>query len=443
MESWKGKSVDKNCHDFEDSYKMNLQNHFVLTRWHPLNTEPMKTSIPPLVGAGSAAPAHKPLHGWPVLRLGFRPFYLVAAVLACLAVPLWVAVMLGAITLNMAVQPMLWHAHEMLLGFATGVIVGFLLTAVKAWTGLQTPRGAALGALVLLWIAARIAAWVAPYPVYAALDVVLLPIVAVIMLRVLLRGGNKRNLPLVGILFALSLANLLFHLSVIGWVAIAPTSALYAALGLIVMVECVMAGRVIPAFTMSVNPGVKITVPQWLERSALASTAVGLALWVFAPAGWATFAALAAAAALQLARMLHWQSLVTRTRPILWILHLSYAWIPVGLALLALAQPGWVAVSLGVHALAVGATGGLIIGMVTRTARGHTGRPLQASRAEVLAYVLVMAAAVLRVLVPLVAPQWYSHALVCAAAAWTIAFVIYLVMYVPWLTSTRLDGKDG
>ena len=403
----------------------------------------MKTSIPPTVSVGVATPAKNSLYGWPVLRLGFRPFYIAAAVLACLAVPLWVAAMLGVFTLNMAVSPMLWHAHEMLLGFATGVIIGFLLTAVKAWTGLQTPRGAALGALVLLWIAARLAAWLAPYPVYAALDVVLLPAVAIIMLRVLLRADNKRNLPLAGILFLLSLANLVFHLSVMGWVPVTPTSPLYAALGLIVMVECVMAGRVIPAFTMSVTPGLKITVPKWLERSALASTALGLALWVFAPAGWITFVVLAAAAALQLARMSRWHPLVTRSRPILWILHLSYAWIPVGLALLAVAQPGWVLVSLGVHALAVGATGGLIIGMLTRTARGHTGRPLQASRAEVLAYALVMAAAVLRVLVPLAAPQWYSHTLACAAAAWTIAFVIYLVMYVPWLTSTRLDGKDG
>lgn len=403
----------------------------------------MTTSIPPVLSTTPASPAQTSLYGWPLLRLGFRPFYIAAAVLACIAVPLWVAAMLGAFTLNMAVQPLLWHAHEMLLGFATGVIVGFLLTAVKAWTGLQTPRGAALGALVLLWIAARLAAWLAPYPVYAALDVVLLPIVAVILLRVLRRGGNKRNLPLVGILLALSLSNLAFHLSVMGWVSLPPISALYAALGLIVMVECVMAGRVIPAFTMSVTPGLKITVPNWLERGAMASTALGLALWVFVPAGWFTFAALALAAALQFARLLHWQPIATRSRPILWVLHVAYAWIPMGLALLALAQPGWVLVSLGVHALAVGATGGLIIGMVTRTARGHTGRPLQASRTEVVAYVLVVAAAALRVLVPLVAPQWYSPALVCAAAAWTIAFLIYLVMYVPWLTSTRLDGKDG
>ena len=403
----------------------------------------MTTAIPPLIQPSAAKTSKKAPTGWPLLRLGFRPFYIAAAVIACLAVPLWVAALLGAVTLDMSVSPLLWHAHEMLLGFAATVIIGFLLTAVKAWTGLQTPRGAALGALVVLWLVARIAAWVAPYPVYAALDVVLLPAVAVILLRILLRAGNKRNLPLVGILLLLSLANLAFHLSVMEWIQMEPMRALFAALGLIVLVECVMAGRVIPAFTMSVTPGLKITVPPWLERSALASTALGLALWVFAPGLWIGFAALLVAAVLQLARMLRWHPGVTRSRPILWVLHTAYAWIPVGLALLALAQPGWIAASIGVHALAVGATGGLIIGMLTRTARGHTGRPLQVSRAEVLAYVLVMAAAVLRVLVPLVAPQWYLSSLVVAAAAWTVAFVIYLVMYTPWLMSTRLDGKDG
>jgi len=115
----------------------------------------------------------------------------------------------------------------------------------------------------------------------------------------------------------------------------------------------------------------------------------------------------------------------------------------VGFVLLALAQLGWVAQSLAVHAFAVGVIGGLIIGMVTRTARGHTGRPLQASRGEVAAYALVMAAAVLRVLVPAVRPDWYAHALEAAAGLWAIAFAVYLVIYTPWLLRTRLDGKDG
>ena len=126
-----------------------------------------------------------------------------------------------------------------------------------------------------------------------------------------------------------------------------------------------------------------------------------------------------------LRRQWSWQPWVTRGRPILWILHAAYIWLPLGFALLALAQIGWVGVSAGVHALAVGATGGLIIGMVTRTARGHTGRPLQASKAEVLAYLLVLAAAVLRVVLPLLAPQWFVQSLVAAALAWSAAFARY------------------
>ena len=124
-------------------------------------------------------------------------------------------------------------------------------------------------------------------------------------------------------------------------------------------------------------------------------------------------------------------------------MHLAYAWIPLGLALLAAAQFGWIATSAGVHALAIGATAGLIIGMVTRTARGHTGRALQVSRAEVAAYGLVMLAAAVRVLLPLAVPQWLPLALVIAAVAWSLAFAIYLAIYTPWLLKTRLDGKDG
>ncbi|NMM84954.1 short-chain dehydrogenase [Rhodococcus sp. SRB_17] len=403
----------------------------------------MKTSLPPLVPAAAKATPHSPLRGWPLLRLGFRPFYLCAALLACVAVPVWVAALLGGIQLNLPVAPLLWHAHEMLFGFATAVIVGFLLTAVKAWTGLATPRGAALAGLALLWLAARVAAVAAPYAVYAMLDAALLPVVAAVLLEILLRAHNRRNLPLVGILLLLSVANALFHLAVLDAVDLPPVRALYAGLALIVMIECVIAGRVVPAFTMGVNPGLKITMHRGFEGATLAVTGLALALWVLAPPGLPTLAACALAAVLHGARLWQWHPRAALSRPILWILHASYAWIPVGFALLACAQTGAVSMSAGVHALAVGATGGLIIGMVTRTARGHTGRPLQASRAEVLAYALVMAAAVLRVLVPLAAPQWYAAALVGAALAWSSAFAIYLVLFTPWLTASRLDGKDG
>ncbi|MDR6858573.1 NnrS family protein [Variovorax guangxiensis] len=382
-------------------------------------------------------------HGLLLLRMGFRPFYLCAAVFACLAVPLWIAMFLGQVTLTLTVAPVFWHAHEMLFGFAAAVIIGFLLTAGKAWTGLATPRGVLLGALAALWISARVAAVVAPYPLYAVLDLVLLPTVAAILADVLVRARNRRNLPLVLILVLLSVANLVFHLSVTGTINLAPMGALYAGLALIVMIECVMTGRVVPAFTLSVTPGLKLKARPGLERATLSVTALALALWVLTSPGRLTFGAFALAAALHLLRQWHWQPLVTRSRPILWMLHAACVWFPLGFVLLALAQIGWISASAGVHALAVGATGGLIIAMITRTARGHTGRPIRASRAEVLAYALVLAAAALRVLIPLAAPQWMVHALVCAALAWCAAFAIYLFIYAPWLVTARLDGKDG
>jgi uncharacterized protein involved in response to NO len=323
----------------------------------------------------------------------------------------------------------------------------FLLTAVKAWTGLATPRGAFLACLALLWLAARVAAVTGPYPLYAVLDLALLPLVAAVLTRLLLRANNRRNLPLAGMLMLLALANGCFHLGVIGAIDVSPLTPLYAALALIVMIECVIAGRVIPAFTMSATPGLKLTVSVLVERAAMALTALALLLWVFAPAlnGWNMVGglALSLAAVAHVLRLLQWRPAITRHRPILWILHASYAWIPFGLGLLAAARFGWIANSIGVHALAIGATAGLIIGMITRTARGHTGRALQVSRPEATAYALVMLAAATRVLLPLAVPAWLPMALIVSATGWSVAFAIYLFIYTPWLFQTRLDGKDG
>lgn len=379
----------------------------------------------------------------PWLRLAFRPFYLGAALLAALIVPLWIAAFLGAVSWLPTPPTVLWHAHEMLFGFAIAVIVGFLMTAGKTWTGLATPRGPALGFLFLLWLSARVASLLAPYAVFAVLDLALLPIVGLIFLRLLIRSRNWRNVPLALILLLLTLVNLTFHLSANGLVELAPMRSLYAALGFIVIIECVMAGRVVPFFTTSALPNLKIVTLPWLDRVALAATALGMVLWVTEwHTGLAT-ATLALAFALNLVRQWRWHPLATLGRPILWILHAAHLWLILGLGLLALAQLGLMPASLGVHALGVGATGGLIIGMMTRTARGHTGRPLTADAPELAAYVLVMIAALLRVLLPMLAPSLYSYALLASASAWSAAFLIYLWQYTPWLVSARPDNKDG
>jgi uncharacterized protein involved in response to NO len=394
----------------------------------------------PILNNTPAPPAPQ---GMPWLRLAFRPFYLGAALLAALIVPLWVAVFLGALQWQPATQPLLWHAHEMLFGFAIAVIVGFLMTAGKSWTGLQTPRGPALGALFLLWLSARVASLVAPYAVFAVLDLALLPIIGLIFLRLLIQSRNWRNVPLALILLLLTGVNLSFHLAVNGQIDLDPIRSLYAALGFVVIIECVMAGRVVPFFTTSALPNIKIFTLPWLDLTAVAATLLGMGLWV---TGW--YSGLAAGAlglafVLNLVRQLRWHPLATLGRPILWILHAAHLWLILGLGLLALAQLGLVTTSLGVHALGVGATGGLILGMMTRTARGHTGRPLAADAPELAIYALIMLAAVLRVLLPMLAPSLYVSSLVVSAAAWSAAFLIYLWQYTPWLVSARPDGKDG
>ena len=274
----------------------------------------MTPPLPPLITItekDQPPAAAAALQGWPLLRLGFRPFYLGAALLACLSVPVWIALFLGHAELKLEISPLLWHAHEMLFGFAAGVIVGFLLTAVKAWTGLPTPRGALLGTLAFVWLAARVAAVVAPYPVYAALDMALLPAVALILLRVLIKAGNKRNIPLISLLVLMATANLVFHLSALGAIDVPPVAALYAGLALIVMVECVMAGRVVPMFTKNVTPGLVINIPRKFELALLAVTALALALWVFAPPGPVTLVACAVAAVLHAVRLWMWHPWVS------------------------------------------------------------------------------------------------------------------------------------
>jgi len=410
-------------------------------------------SIPPIVLAAplyqpeTSAPAAPPPQGWPLLRLGFRPFYLATAVWACVSVPLWLAVFFGHVSLPLSltavVPPLLWHGHEMLFGFAATAVLGFLLTAVRAWTGLDTARGPVLGALALLWLAARLAAFVAPYGLYAVLDAALLPAVALVLLRVLLKAGNRKNLPLIALLGLMTLANGAFHLSVLGLLDCPAMSALHAELALIVLIVCVIAGRVVPMFTRNVTPGLVIVTSRHFELALLVCTALALLLWIGRAPAVVTSLASGLAAVLHTVRLWRWHPWVTRGRPILWILHASYAWLPLGFALLALAQWGWVAPTLAVHAFAVGVMGGLIIGMMTRTARGHTGRPLQASHAEVWAYSLVLTAAVLRVLLPWFWPQWTLHALQAAALLWAAAFAIYVLVYTPWLLRTRVDGKDG
>ncbi|HEY0845414.1 MAG TPA: NnrS family protein [Noviherbaspirillum sp.] len=378
----------------------------------------------------------------PLFRLGFRPFYLLAAAFAAVSVPLWIARYFGYAQ-ALARVDLNWHMHEMVFGFAVAVIVGFLFTAGRNWTGLWTPRRGHLAALAGVWLAGRLAMLFAPPLLAALVDLAFLPLAAYPMYRVLQRAGNKRNMFLVGLLSVLTLINAVFHASVVGWIAIGSITPMYAAILVVVMIESVIGGRVIPGFTANALPGIKPVINEKRDRISLALTAIAAITWVALPPSLFVASLAFAAACAQITRIVGWKPHVTLSTPLLWILHLSYAWIPVGFLLLALATLGVVTTSAAFHALAVGSMAGLIIGMITRTALGHTGRPLAAGRSEFLMYVLIQAGAVARVIAATGSPDLRTAMLLLTAASWSAAFILYVLVYAPYLARPRIDGREG
>lgn len=385
----------------------------------------------------------RPAGGFGLFNLGFRPFYPLAALAAVTGVGLWALQLLGAMPSAGTVSGMAWHAHEMVFGFAAAVIAGFLFTAARNWTGLPTPTGKLLAALCILWLAGRIAIVIAPRPVAAVLDLAFLPAVA-LALWIPLQRSRNRNRFMVGLLLLLAGANAAFHLGDAGVLAVPAVDAVRFALYVVVLLVTIMGGRVIPSFTANALPGARVRMRRRLDLGAIALLAAALAAVLVHPSGAATGLLCLAAAALHAARLAGWDPWATRRTPILWILHLSYAWIPLALLLHGLAAFGaGVAPMLADHAIAVGAVGGVIIGMITRTARGHSGLPLQVGRLEVAAYGFVHGAAAFRVLLPLVWPQAHAFAVAASATLWVVAFLLYLLVYVPILVRARADGRPG
>jgi uncharacterized protein involved in response to NO len=383
-----------------------------------------------------------PDHGLALFALGFRPFYLLASVFAALSVPLWALQFSGILGRPYLAGPV-WHAHEMLFGFTLAVIVGFLFTAGRNWSNLPTPTGWKLAALAGLWVAARVLV-LTPYALAAAAANVAFPLAAAVALAVpFFKSGNKRNYFFVGLLVLLSIAAALLHLSQLGLASPPARLTIQVALDVVLFILSVMGGRVIPMFTNNGVPGANATRRPWVEKSALGSALALLAADATGLSGIA-MAVLAMAACLVHAwRWVLWQPWKTLRVPLVWVLHLAYLWIPIHLLLRGFGELDLVARSLATHALTAGAVGGLVIGMITRTARGHTGRPLRADRYETACYVFVLLAAVVRVAVPLVSPAHTLQAVLASAVLWSAGFGIYALRYWPVLSRPRVDGRPG
>jgi uncharacterized protein involved in response to NO len=375
-------------------------------------------------------------------NLGFRPFYLLAGMFASVSILLWTAEYAGDLPGGYLHDPV-WHAHEMLFGYTIAVIAGFLFTAVRNWTGQPTPSGGLLAAYALLWIAGRVSV-LTPYGFVSAALNALFPIAVAAGVAVpLARSNNRRNYFFVGLLVLLGLATFAVHMARLGVVAWPARASLQVALDAILFIIAVMAGRVVPMFTNNGVPGARAVRHPLVEKAALG----GVLLLILADllqvdAAWIGVVAIVVAFA-HAARLWLWQPWRTRSTPLVWVLHVAYAWIVVYLVLHALAAWGVVAAPLAVHALTIGTIGGMTIGMMTRTARGHSGRPLVADAVEVTCYALIALAAAIRVFGGIALPEFYRATVVLSGLCWSAGFALFTVRYWPILTRPRLDGKPG
>jgi uncharacterized protein involved in response to NO len=394
-----------------------------------------------LQASGALAETHSN-GGIALWRLGFRPFYLLASLFAAASIALWAAQYAGWLPRAYLAGPV-WHAHEMLFGFTLAVITGFLFTAVRNWTQRPTPTGMWLAAIAALWVAGRVLV-LTPYGTLAAAVNAAFPLAVAAGIGVpLVQSGNRRNYFFIALLLGLAFAVLGVHLAQLGVIALPAWLGLRIALDVVLFIMAVMAGRVVPMFTNNGVPGTRARRHPLLEKAALGGIGLLLVADVLQTEGAVLAGLLAVLAAVHLARLALWEPWKTLRVPLVWALHVAYLWIPIHLALRALGEAGLIAAPLATHALTVGAIGGLTLAMMMRTAKGHTGLPLEALRGDVACYVLVLTAAVARVFGPMVAPERDVALVLISAALWSSAYALYAVRYAPLLTRPRRDGLPG
>ncbi len=381
-----------------------------------------------------------------LLSIGFRPFYLLGAVFAVVAMAAWLVVFTGMAYFGGYLQGVSWHSHEMVFGFSMAVMTGFLFAAVRNWTGLPTPSGWVLGAIAAVWIAARVLLVVGPASIGVILDVLFLPLVTIGIAIPVFRSRNKRNFKIVAIVAVLAILHFVFHLALSGALpASLSRPALFTTIDVFVILYAVVGGRVIPAFTRNAVPGANPVHRTWVEVGAFGlllmlavTTLTGGELAL--PAGQTALLAFLAAAAHSL-RLALWQPGRTLGHPLLWMMPVAYSWLPLALVLRGLAGLALVVPGAWIHALTTGALTSLMVAMMMRSTLGHTGRELKASRVDIAVFLLLQLGAVIRVLSGTVGD--HRTMTILAGLIWMAAFVAFLLRYAPMLLRPRADGRPG
>jgi uncharacterized protein involved in response to NO len=377
------------------------------------------------------------------LSHGFRPFFLLGALWAIGSLVLWILAFALGIEIPSRFDPMSWHIHEMLFGFVMAAIAGFLLTAIPNWTVRLPVRNAPLAGLVTLWILGRVVTlFSAALPVWLALagDLAFPMALIAVAGREIVAGRNWRNLLMLVPISLFGLANLLMHVEAMGFDV--PTGIGWRlGLGAVIVLIAIVGGRIIPSFTrnwLAKRPGAKLPAPfGWVDRVALLAIVLALLCWVVQPDFQAVGLVLLAVSVLHFWRLSRWRGMATGAEPLLVILHVAYAWLPIGIGLLGLSVLDLgVPQSAAIHALTAGTAATMILAVMTRATRGHTGRDLVADRATSCAYLFINLAAMTRVIAAF-AKDWTMPLLGVSAIFWIAAFAFFVSAYAGMLVGPR------
>ncbi len=387
----------------------------------------------------------------PLLRLGFRPFFLSGAVFSIVAIILWLLMYKGAINLSPLGGGYWWHIHEMIFGFGCAIVAGFLLTAIQNWTGVRGAQGRTLLVLFLLWLTGRLVLLMPSIfsdTLTTIIDLSFLPAVAYVLAKPIIATKQYNNLFFVPLLLLFTLANLEMHLAIYFPQTFTITYAGYAGVMLVTFLMSVMAGRVAPMFTANGTKTAKVTPLPWLDKITNGSLAIAMFSLLLEPIiGFSQqfFGIILIIAGLfQTMRWLRWRPWITLGVPLLWSFHFAIKFIAYGLIILGASYlipeiPSshmW-------HLLTVGGMGGLILAMISRVSLGHTGRPLLPPKAMTAAYFFITLAAIIRAFGPFALPEKTVLFIDISGTFWLFAFGIFVITYAPMLMSGRKDGRPG
>lgn len=387
----------------------------------------------------------------PLLRLGFRPFFLFGAAFAVVAIMLWLTILSGKSALSPFGGGYWWHLHEMIFGFASAIIAGFLLTAVQNWTGIKGIQNKSLLFLVLLWLLARIGLLMPSLmgdTITMLVDIAFLPCVAIFLGRPIIAIKQFRNLFFVPMLLLFTVINIQMYLSVTTPAEFSTQLAGYSGVMLVTFLMSVMVGRVGPMFTANGTQTPKVVNIPWLDKAANGSIAIITFYLLLHPVLTINFHILGTllmlAALFQLVRIIRWRPWITVSVPLLWSLHLAIIFIVLGMFFVGLSyfidnlasNHLW-------HMLTIGGMGGLILAMISRVSLGHTGRKLQPPKTMSLAFASIFIAALIRSLLPNFMPEATAMLYQASAGFWYIGFGLFVYHYAPMLLRPRKDGHPG